>query len=89
MSMVYKINLVHVDFILVLKASGYNVETISQLSHNKCMSTINFSPCRDQCEELRGIKVHRHLQQVTKDRAEQLRLKEEEKKRDEKRKRVC
>lgn len=40
--------------------------------------------CRDQCEELRGIKAKRHLAQVTKDRSEQLRVKEEEMKRNEK-----
>lgn len=39
---------------------------------------------RDQCEELRGIKCKNHLAKVTKDRAEQLRLKAEEKKRQEK-----
>ena len=35
---------------------------------------------RDQCEELRGFGTKRHLEEVTKDRAEQLRLQQEKKK---------
>lgn len=43
---------------------------------------------RDQCEELRGIKFKQHLVEVTKDRGEQLRLQEEEKKRNVKGKQI-
>jgi len=34
--------------------------------------------CRDQCEELRAILTKRHGDEVCRERAEQLRLKEEE-----------
>ena len=39
---------------------------------------------RNQCEELRGHKFKNNLAEVTRNRGEQLRLKEEEKKRKEK-----
>ena len=41
---------------------------------------INFA--RDQCEDLRSILSKRHQDEVCRDRAEQLRLKEEERKKE-------
>lgn len=47
-----------------------------------CYHIQNLNQYRDQCEDLRSILSKRHQDEVCRDRAEQLRLKEEERKKE-------